>query len=198
MDGGETSQDGSSTPQDGSGTSREYKGAHRLSSGFFQRDVLEVAPELLGKVLVRQFKDGRKISGRIIEVEAYRGTDDLACHASRGRTPRTEVMFGPGGYVYVYLVYGMYWMLNFVTGEEDIPQAVLLRGVDSVMGPGRLTREFEIKGDFYGDDLGSSNRLWVEDHPGVVEITEGPRIGVGYAGEYWASLPWRFTTGLKS
>ena len=108
----------------------------RITSDFFQRDVLEVAPALPGKLLVRQFDDGRKFASKITELEAYRGRADHACHASKGLTPRTEVMFGPGGFVYVYLIYGMYWMLNFVTGEQDIPQAVLIRGVESVSGPG--------------------------------------------------------------
>ncbi len=173
-------------------------GFPRLTAEFFQRDVLEVAPDLLGKVLVRQFGDGRQISGRIIEVEAYRGTDDLACHASKGRTPRTEIMFGPGGYVYMYLVYGMYWMLNFVAGEPDVPQAVLLRGVDSVVGPGRLTKQFEIGRDFYGESLEDSQRLWVEDHSCLIELETVPRIGIKYAGEYWASRPWRFTCVKKT
>ena len=183
---------------EGSSATQGLQTSSRLAAGFFQREVLEVAPELLGKVLVRKFSDGRRISGRITEVEAYRGTDDLACHASKGKTPRTEIMFGPGGYVYMYLIYGMYWMLNFITGEQDVPQAVLIRGVESIEGPGRLTRQFEIGGDFYGDDLGSSNRLWVEDHSAPVDIATGPRIGVGYAGEYWASRPWRFSTNLVS
>jgi len=168
----------------------------RLGNGFFRRDVLEVSPDLLGKILVRQFSDGSRISGRIIEVEAYRGTDDLACHASRGRTERTEVMYGPGGYVYVYLIYGMYWMLNFVTGKQDIPQAVLIRGVDNIVGPGRLSRQFDIHKDFYGESLISSDRLWVEDHPGSVKVEAGQRIGIEYAGEYWTSRPWRYTTEL--
>ena len=179
-------------------TSQELNIASRLAAGFFQRDVLEVAPDLLGKSLVRQTDDGLRISGRIIEVEAYRGTEDLACHASKGRTTRTEVMFGPGGHVYVYLIYGMYWMLNFVTGEQDIPQAILLRGVDTVTGPGRLTRQFQIDGEFYGENLARSERLWVEDHPGKVNIISGPRIGIDYAGKYWASRPWRYTTDLGS
>lgn len=173
-------------------------GASRLNIEFFQRDVLEVAPELLGKIIVRRFDDGGLVSGRIIEVEAYRGTEDLACHASRGRTSRTKIMFGPGGYLYVYLIYGMYWMLNFVTGEKDIPQAVLIRGVESINGPGRLTRHFYIDGDFYGECLGDSRRLWLEGHTGKVKINSGPRIGVDYAGEYWASRPWRFWTDLQS
>ena len=101
-------------------------------------------------------------------------------------------MFGPGGYLYVYLIYGMYWMLNFVTGERDQPQAVLIRGVKSISGPGRLTKHFGIGGDFYGECLGESQRLWLENHPGKVEMDSGPRIGVDYAGEYWSSRPWRF------
>jgi DNA-3-methyladenine glycosylase len=168
----------------------------RLGADFFQRDVLEVAPDLLGKVLVRRLDDCRLVSARITEVEAYRGTEDLACHASRGLTPRTEVMFGPGGYLYVYLIYGMYWMLNFVTGEMNIPQAVLIRGTDAVNGPGRLTRYFDIRGDFNGECLWNSQRLWLEDHRQKVRIETGPRIGVGYAGDYWASRPWRFLAGL--
>jgi len=183
---------------EGPGSNSLQNDPTRLGKGFFRRDVLEVAPGLLGKILVRQFSDGSRITGRIIEVEAYRGRDDLACHASRGRTERTEVMYGPGGYVYVYLIYGMYWMLNFVTGEQDIPQAVLIRGVESVVGPGRLSRQFDIRKDFYGESLISSDRLWVEDHPGAVKVKAGQRIGIDYAGEYWASRPWRFTTELRS
>ena len=164
----------------------------RITSDFFRQDVLKVAPALPGKLLVRRFEDGRRLASRIIEVEAYRGAEDLACHASRGRTPRTEVMFGPGGFVYVYLIYGMYWMLNFVTGGKDIPQAVLIRGLESISGPGRLTRGYGITKDFYGEDLGSSPRLWLEDSAEPVEVIAGPRIGVDYAGDYWASRPWRY------
>lgn len=182
----------------GRGSSPQPGGIPRLPADFFRRDVLEVAPDLLGKVLVRRFGDGRTVSARITEVEAYRGNEDLACHASRGRTPRTEIMFGPGGFVYVYLIYGMYWMLNLVTGEEDIAQAVLVRGLDSIAGPGRITRELNIGRDFYGECLNTSTRLWLEDHPGKPGIETSPRIGVGYAGQYWASRPWRFTAVLKS
>ncbi len=164
----------------------------RIPSDFFRRDVLEVAPALPGKLLVRQFEDGRRLVSRIIEVEAYRGSDDLACHASRGRTPRTEIMFAPGGFIYVYLIYGMYWMLNFVTGEEGIPQAVLIRGLESVSGPGRLARDYGITKDFYGEDLGNSTRLWLEDSTEPVELITSSRIGIEYAGDYWASRPWRY------
>ncbi len=100
----------------------------RLPAGFFRRDVLTVAPELLGKSLARTFDDGTTERYIITEVEAYNGTEDLACHASKGRTPRTDIMFREGGLVYVYLVYGIHWMLNFVTGKEGVATAVLIRG----------------------------------------------------------------------
>jgi len=174
------------------GTAQKLSAYSRVSHDFFLRDVLEVAPDLIGKQLVRQFDEGKLISSRITEVEAYRGGDDLACHASKGRTSRTEVMFGPGGFVYVYLIYGMYWMLNFVCNEPDIPQAVLVRGLDTVSGPGRLSRDLGIAGDFYGEDLGSSGRIWLENNNEPVEVRTGARIGIEYAGEYWASRPWRY------
>ena len=171
--------------------------AVKLDRNFYLRPTLEVARDLIGKYLV--FKSGGQIlSARLVEVEAYIGEDDPACHAAVGKTNRNEIMYGPGGYVYVYLIYGMYWMLNFVTGEQGIPQAALIRGVDAVMGPGRLSRQFEIQRDFYGESLVNSDRLWVEDHPGNVEVISGLRIGIGYAGEYWASRPWRFSTELRS
>jgi len=112
----------------------------RLDRAFFRRDVLEVAPDLLGKYLVmHSHKEGRVVF-TITETEAYRGGDDLACHASKGRTARTEVMFGDGGYIYMYLIYGKHWMMNVVTSVENNPQAVLIRGLRELSGPGRLTR----------------------------------------------------------
>jgi DNA-3-methyladenine glycosylase len=101
-------------------------------------------------------------------------------------------MFAPGGFVYIYLIYGIHWMLNIVTGFTDNPQAILIRGVEGSSGPGRVTRQLNIDNSFYGEDLCSSDRLWVEKsniHP-IIET--GPRIGVDYAGEYWAKIPWRF------
>jgi DNA-3-methyladenine glycosylase len=165
----------------------------RLDGDYFLSDVLEVAPSLIGKVLVRKFPDGRRISGRIIETEAYRGREDLACHASKSRSARTEIMYRSGGHIYMYLIYGMYWMLNFVTAGKEEPQAVLVRGLDIVQGPGRLTRQLELDGGFYGENLADSRRLWIEDHGWNPAIQTAPRIGVDYAGEYWASRPWRFT-----
>lgn len=163
-----------------------------LPAEFFTRDVLTVAPELLGKYLVRKYSDGKIERFRIIEVEAYRGKEDLACHASKGRTKRTEVIFYKGGKLYMYLIYGMYWMLNIVTGQEEEPQAVLIRGVEGAIGPGRLTRRLALDKSFYGESI-PSPRLWIEDsneHPSYVTT---PRIGVDYAKE-WAAKPWRFVT----
>lgn len=162
-----------------------------LSPDFFLRDVLEVAPALIGKLLVRQFEDGRIEKYRIIETEAYRGTEDLACHASKGRTPRTEVMFREGGTVYVYLIYGMYWLLNLVTGNEGDASAVLIRGIEGCSGPGRVGRELKLDKSFYGENLLNSSRLWVEDGEPVAEIKTSKRIGIGYAGE-WENKLWRF------
>jgi len=164
----------------------------KLGQDFFSRDVLEVAPDLLGKVLVRRFENGKLFTSRITEVEAYRGVEDKACHASKGRTSRTEIMYHTGGSVYVYLIYGIYWMLNFVTGDRNEPQAVLIRGLDAITGPGRITRRLEIDSDFYGENLVGSERLWVENSGQQVRMQTGPRIGIDYAGEPWKTLPWRY------
>ncbi len=163
----------------------------RITAEFFLRDVLEVAPELIGKILVRQFGDGRMEKYRITETEAYRGVEDRACHASKGRTPRTEVMFQEGGKVYVYLIYGQYWLLNLVTGIEDDASAVLIRGLEGFPGPGRVGRELLLDRSFYGESLIHSDRIWVEDAEPVSEIKTSKRIGVDYSGE-WAEKLWRF------
>jgi DNA-3-methyladenine glycosylase len=164
----------------------------RLDDNFFIRDVLIVAPELPGKYLV--FKQNGEINYYLItEVEAYRGEEDKACHASKGRTSRTEIMYHVGGHIYVYLVYGMYWMLNFVTGTQDQPQAVLIRGLETLNGPGILTRHLKIDRSYYGENLWLSNRIWVEDKGYKPDITTSPRIGINYSGEPWISKPWRYT-----
>ena len=164
----------------------------RLPSEFFQRDVLKVAPELMGKTLVRRFKDGSIERFTITEVEAYRGTEDRACHASKGRTARTEVMFQEGGVVYVYLIYGMYWMLNIVTGKEGDASAVLIRSLERISGPGRVGKALQLDKSFYGEDLTTSERIWIEDRGLETEYIITPRIGIDYAGEPWISKPWRF------
>lgn len=171
-------------------------GVERLTEEFFRQDVLTVAPVLLGKMLVRVWPSGEISRHVISETEAYRGGDDLACHASKGKTPRTSVMFEPGGLLYMYLIYGMYWMLNIVTAGEDVPQAVLVRGLTDVSGPGRLTRKLELDGSFNRENLVTSPKIYITGGDTIPEFTTHPRIGIDYAGEVWKNKPWRFV--LKS
>jgi DNA-3-methyladenine glycosylase len=164
-----------------------------LKSDFFARPALVVAKELIGKVLVRRL-DEREIAAVISETEAYVGPHDLACHGSKGRTPRTEVMFGPAGIWYVYFIYGIHWMLNVVTDDVDYPAAVLIRGADAWDGPARLTKALAIDKGLNGQPSARSSGLWIEDRG--VKVTRGtvqrtPRIGVDYAGP-WADKPYRF------
>lgn len=162
-----------------------------IDETFFCRDVLEVAPELIGKYLIMKNNEG--ISAYMItEVEAYKGVEDKACHASKGRTQRTEIMYHSGGNIYVYLIYGMYWMLNFVTGNVHEPQAVLIRGIEGFDGPGKLTGKLQIDGSYYGEHLCRSDRIWIEDRKQKPEIITSKRIGIEYAGEAWASKLWRW------
>jgi len=165
---------------------------NKLKYDFYRRDVLDVAPELLGKMLVRKFSDQRKEKYLITEVEAYRGGEDRACHANKGKTKRTGVMFSEGGVVYVYLVYGIHWLLNIVTGEEGDASAVLIRGLKGVEGPGRVGKVLELNKSFYGEDLYLSNRIWVEDHGLEFDYETKTRIGIDYAGEPWINKPWRY------
>ncbi len=178
------------------GTKR-MKGRPILRREFFARGTLRVARELVGKYLVRRIGRG-VIAGRIIEVEAYVGPQDRACHASKGRTARTEVLFGPPGQAYVYLCYGMYEMLNVVTERDGFPAAVLLRAIECngrlIDGPGRLTRALAIDRRLNRHDLTVGEDLWFEDRGETLRrgaVKRHPRIGVDYAGE-WAKKPWRF------
>lgn len=164
----------------------------RIDSSFFLREVTEVAPDLLGKILVRQFDDGSIERFAITETEAYRGRDDKACHANKGKTERTKIMFDQGGLVYVYLIYGMYWLLNFVTGPKEEASAVLIRGVKSISGPGRVGKALQLDKSFYGEDLSVSNRIWMEESEIKPTYKALPRVGIDYAGEPWISIPWRF------
>jgi len=184
--------------------------AKKLSRSFYSRSTLQVASDLLGKVLVRSF-DGRRLAGTIVETEAYVGPHDLACHASKGHTPRTSIMFGPAGYAYVYMIYGFYFCLNVVTERKGYPAAVLIRGVEPLenldfmrqlrnnperdtniaSGPGKLCMAMSIDKRLNGEDL-LGQALWIEDRkldPGP--ILTSPRVGVDYAGEY-KDKPWRF------
>lgn len=165
-----------------------------LQRGFFARPAEHVAPDLLGKWLVRRC--GRTtVAHRIIETEAYIGPEDLACHAARGRTKRTEVMFGPPGVFYVYFIYGMYWMLNVIAREEGFPAGVLIRGVETLSGPGRLTRALDITGKLNGRTASRSSGLWFADTDEQIDprrMVCTPRIGIDYAGPIWAPSPLRF------
>lgn len=171
-----------------------------LTREFFTRPTLQVSRMLLGKYLVRQL-GSEQIAGRIVEVEAYVGPKDRASHASKGRTGRTEVMFGPPGLAYVYLIYGMYHCLNVVTERDGYPAAVLVRAVQVggqlIDGPGRLCRTFRIDRTLNKADLTRGEALWFEDRGEPVlrsAVGRFPRIGVDYAG-VWAAKPWRF--GLR-
>lgn len=168
----------------------------RLGYEFYRRDALEVAPDLLGKYIVRQSGEGVETRWLITETEAYRGEEDLACHASKGRTVRTEVMYRNGGVLYIYLIYGMYWMMNVVTSTENIPQAVLIRGAGELDGPGKLTRNMEIDKTFNGEDLVKSGRIWIASSGLKPAYKTTPRIGIDYAGE-WKDKPWRFVVSGK-
>jgi DNA-3-methyladenine glycosylase len=168
-----------------------------LLRGYFNRPTLTVARSLVGKYLIRCI-DGREIAGKIVEVEAYVGSKDRACHASKGRTQRTEVMFGPAGVAYVYLIYGMYHCLNVVTEREEFPSAVLIRAIELngklIDGPGRLCRSLQIDRSINRMDLTTGESLWFEDRGEAVgrrTVGAHPRIGVDYAGK-WAERLWRF------
>jgi DNA-3-methyladenine glycosylase len=171
----------------------------RPPRSFFERGTLTVARALIGMHLVHD--DGHTVrAGRIVETEAYLGPRDLAAHSARGRTPRTEVMFGPAGHAYVYFIYGFWNLMNVVTGPAGVPQAVLLRALEPLAGlaertwgPGLLCRALHIDRRLNGADL-LSDELWLE-YPRArarrVRIARATRIGVDYAGD-WAQRPWRF------
>ena len=163
----------------------------RLSQKFYLRPADVVAKDLIGKKLVRVFDNDERLESIISETEAYCGEKDLACHASKGKTQRTKIMYEEGGKVYVYLIYGMYWLLNFVTHNEGEPHAVLIRGTLDIQGPGRIGKNLKLSKDFYGEDLMKSSKIWVEDSNYKPKVISKPRIGVDYAGE-WAKKPWRF------
>ena len=166
----------------------------RLGDEFYSRDVLDVAPSLLGMVMCRRDEAGTVTRGRISEVEAYRGEDDSACHARFGRTKRAEVLYLAGGHAYVYLCYGMHHLVNVVTGPAGMPQAALIRGVVGVTGPGRVTKALGIRMDDNRADLRTSERLWLEEDGFVATgIETSPRIGIGYATPEDQARLWRFT-----
>lgn len=189
-----------------------------LSEGFYEQEVTVVARLLLGMRLVRKNADGR-LAGIILETEAYRGEEDLACHARAGRTHRTAVMYGKAGRAYVYFTYGMHWMLNVVTGPEGFPAAVLIRsihpveGIDQIKsnrndrpdphlcdGPAKICRALNIDGTLNGIALfDDENSLWIEQGKGVsdLRVRTSPRVGLGKTPEPWKSIPWRYSVDCR-
>jgi DNA-3-methyladenine glycosylase len=187
----------------------------RFKRKFFERSADIVARELLGSLVCRRIRQDAFSIGQVVETEAYLGEKDLASHASRGRTPRTETMYGPAGHAYVYLVYGMHWMFNVVTGPEGEAGAVLIRAIEPVKvtrpvlapgpslqtgeawpdtsGPGKLTKWFQIDGRFDRVDLVKGGELWLEKRQGQTsfDVARSRRVGVDYAG-VWAEKQLRF------
>ena len=154
----------------------------------------EAARALVGKILVRRLADGTVIRARITETEAYFGESDTACHACHGRTKRTEVLYHRAGTIYVYLCYGIHWMLNLVTGPEGDPQAVLIRGVEGASGPGRVTKYLRVDKSLNDTLLGGG--LALEDDGFQPErIDASPRVGIGYASAEDQARLWRFQAG---
>ena len=159
----------------------------RLPYEFYHRPCDIVARELVGKVIVC----GQNRL-RISETEVYWGESDTACHASKGRTGRTEVLYAKAGTIYVYLCYGIHWLMNIVTGEEEDPQAVLIRACMEAPGPGRLTKALGITGEYNRKSILLTPDLWIEDDGFRCEITAAPRVGIGYASAQDQARLWRY------
>ena len=164
----------------------------RLQYDFFHRPCLEVARDLVGKVLVC---NGQRL--RISETEAYCGESDTACHASKGRTKRTEVLYMDAGTIYIYLCYGIHWLLNNVTGEPEQPEAVLIRACVEANGPGKLTKALGITGALNRGSVLTSDELWIEDDGFRCEIETDRRVGIGYASQEDQDRLWRFKIGKQ-
>ena len=164
-----------------------------LGREYFAKSAIELAPDLLGKLLCRRVGD-HTVRVRITETECYFGEEDSACHAHRGKTPRTEVMYHEGGETYVYLCYGIHSLLNIVTGPEGHPEAVLIRGVEGQKGPGRVTKSLSITVQDNRLQLSPENGIWLEDDGArPPRFACGPRVGIDYALPKDRERPWRYT-----
>jgi len=180
----------------------------RLTRQFFIQPTLKVAKQMLGKFLIREI-NGKKVGGMIVETEAYIGPEDKASHAFGGKiTERNMAEYMRGGHVYIYLIYGMYWQLNISTFRKGKPECVLIRAlrgvkhfekenleINSTNGPGKVCQFLQIDKNFYGEDLVTSKRIYLEDWGEKInsnEILKTKRVGIDYAGKYWASRKWRF------
>lgn len=164
----------------------------RLNSEIYKLDVLELAPKLIGMDLCRKI-DAGVIKLKITETEAYRGEEDTACHAHKGKTERTKILYEQGGVAYIYLCYGIHNLLNVVSGEKDFPQAVLIRGVEGFNGPGKLTKALKIDRSLNGENLITSNELWIEDNSShEFNYKKDKRVGIDYASPEYRDKLWRF------
>ena len=163
----------------------------RLSYPFYHRHCLEVAPELVGKILVHK---GQRL--RISETEAYFGEADTACHAHKGRTKRTEVLYADAGTIYIYLCYGVHWLLNIITGDPEDPQGVLIRACVDAEGPGKLTKKLGITGALNRESAVTSEELWIEDDGLRCQVVTDKRVGIGYASQEDQDRLWRFKMTL--
>lgn len=151
-----------------------------VSKKFFNQRAEELAPQLLGKVLCIRKQDGEILKSNIVEVEAYTGLKDTASHSSKGKTARNAVMWESGGKAYIYICYGIHFILNIVCGGLE-PEGVLIRGVEKAVGPGRLTKFFGIDKSLYGEDLMTSEKIWLEKGNEIKEYKRSKRIGIDYA-----------------
>ena len=165
----------------------------RLEKKFYDLDAVTAAPLLLGKILCRGI-EGRIVKAKITETECYFGENDTACHAYKGKTDRTKILYERGGKAYIYLCYGIHYLLNIVTGAENVPQAVLIRGIEKYNGPGKLTKYLKIDKNSNGENLITSDKIWLENNENelVYDFTALPRIGIDYATEEYRNKPWRF------
>lgn len=169
----------------------------KLPREFYSQSALTVAPSLIGKLLCRKLEDGQILKKRITETEAYCGEEDSACHAHKGKTARTKVMYQKGGCAYIYFVYGMHYLLNVVTGKENEPEAVLIRAVEGFNGPAKLTKAMQIDKSFNGIDL-TENTLWIEDDGCKANIKTTKRIGIDYACEKYKNIEWRWEIAINN
>ena len=163
----------------------------RLGYDFFHRPCLTVTEELVGKILVHSTPCGI-VRLRITETESYCGEADTACHAHKGRTARTEVLYAKAGTIYVYLCYGIHNLINIVTGGEGDPQAVLIRCCEGAAGPGKLTKQLQITRELNRQSIVDNPEIWIEDDGRTCHVSTGKRVGIGYASQEDQDRPWRF------
>lgn len=163
----------------------------KIDPKIYKLNATFVAPKLLGKLLCRDI-NGHTIKLKITETECYQGERDTACHASKGKTARTKILYESGGIAYIYLCYGIHYLFNVVTGRKNSPEAVLIRGVEGFNGPGKLTKYLKIDKTLNGENLITSNKIWIEDDSFAYNFKTEKRIGIEYATEEYKNKLWRF------